>query len=98
MRHEAIIRNLIEALKHICLVAKNSFDKLVLMHEGKSFLKVWLASVKTRGDNFLLLRDCRILVSNFCRLTEILLIVSINCIETLSFVTSKITFRSSPTA
>gem|GEM_PF-3726024 len=59
VRHEAIIRNMIEALKHICLVAKNSFDKLVLIHEGKSFLKVWLASVKTRVDNFLLLRDCR---------------------------------------
>jgi hypothetical protein len=56
MRHEAIIRNMKEALKHICLVAKNSFDKLVLMHEGKSFLKVWLALVKTKVDNFLLLR------------------------------------------
>jgi hypothetical protein len=74
MRHEAIIRNLIEALKHICLVAKKSFDKLVLIHEGKNLLKVWLASVKTRGDNFLLLRYCRILVSNFCRLTEIFLL------------------------
>lgn len=38
MRHEAIIRNLIEALKHICLVAKNSFDKLVLIHEGQDLL------------------------------------------------------------
>ncbi len=51
MRHKLLLF-LIEALKHICLVAKNSFDKLVLIHEGKSFLKVWLASVKTRGDNF----------------------------------------------
>ena len=76
MRHEAIIRNMIEALKHICLVAKNSFDKLVLIHEGKILLKVWLASVKTRVDNFLLLCDCRVLVSNFCRLTEILRILS----------------------
>ena len=97
MRHEAIIRNLIEALKHICLVAKNSFDKLVLIHEGKSFLKVWLASVKTRGDNFLLLCDCRILVSNFCRL-KYFSSYHIHCIETLSFVTSKITFKSSPAA
>jgi hypothetical protein len=64
MRHESIIRNLIEALKHMCLVAKNSFDKLVLLPEGKSFLKVWFA------DNFLFLRDYGILISSFCRLTE----------------------------